>query len=368
MKLLMDVTNIAPGGGLVVLGNILRQWKLSGVDMDVTAISSRRATTEGLKKYRDDIEILPFMENASPTKVFFGRRYLLGKQIEKLKPDLVFAGNCMVGRCNVPQHVNHQNLRWLLEWPFVSNCRQWGLKRTLRWRKQHSECIKALKNSRSNSFISDYMRQIANKLVPSSQPRNHTVHNASAVNANENYTFVENPAPIIAAIQNTDEYKDSPTLVSVLAKCIELRGDVDWKLRIVGGGNWDSIADLARKLGVINCVEFMNHCDAAKIEGVLDQAYCLIFTSKCEGFGIPPLDAMSRGCAVVSTDVDALPEVVGDAAVLVKPGDVDGFATGVIELYENTEKRRKMVEMGFEQIEKFSWQRSAKKMADILLA
>jgi len=366
MNLLIDATNIAPGGGLIVMGNLLRQWQMLGVDIRAKAIVSRKATAEGLKKFRDDMEIIPFMPEASSAEVFIGRQFRLGRQVEKLHCDVVFAIGGMIGHCGLPQYVHHQNLWSFQHKTIVQTMRLLGLKDTCRCRLQRSGTVSALKNAKCNTFISDYMRRLACTMIPSSESRSFTVSNAAAVEVKHD-NFNPSAKPIIAAIQNADYYKDALTLTGVLAECVNRRPDVDWRLKIAGGGNWNYVRRMADKLGVLDRIAFLGHSSLDEITKLLDEAFCLIFPSRCEGFGIPPLDAMARGCAVISSNVDALPEVVGDGGVLISPGNAGCFAEIAVELWNDTARRKKLVDAGYLQVEKFSWERSASKLAELLL-
>jgi glycosyltransferase involved in cell wall biosynthesis len=87
-------------------------------------------------------------------------------------------------------------------------------------------------------------------------------------------------------------------------------------------------------------------------------AACLVYPSRYEGFGIPPLEAMVRGCPVVATTGGSIPEVVGDAAELVDPDDVDGFASAIDDLLTDDARRRDRVVAGYERAALYSWART----------
>lgn len=366
MKLALDATNIAPGGGLVVLGSILREWKRQSQPMELHIFISRREVGDAFCECYPDAQIIPFMASCGPAKVFWARRRTLGRTIEKLRPDAMLAVGSMVGRCGVPQYVHHQNLWSFGEKSLSEMLRLLGPKDALRCRLQRIGTVAALKKARCNTFISDYMRRLACRMMPESSPRNFTIANAPGVPLKRD-NFNHSPLPVIVAVQNSDYYKDAPTLIRTLGECVRLRPEVDWRLKIAGRGNWDRIRRLAENLGVLSRVEFLGHCSSQGITELIDGALCLLFPSRCEGFGIPPLEAMSRGCAVVSSNVDALPEVVGSGGVLLVPGDVAGFADAVTGLWDDSARREKLVQAGYEQVQKFSWERSAALLAELLL-
>ncbi len=88
-------------------------------------------------------------------------------------------------------------------------------------------------------------------------------------------------------------------------------------------------------------------------------AALFVFPSLYEGFGIPPLEAMHWGCPVVTADAASLPEVVGDAAVLVDPLDADSIADGIRCVLSNAELAAALREKGFRQEKNYSWDTSA---------
>ena len=91
-------------------------------------------------------------------------------------------------------------------------------------------------------------------------------------------------------------------------------------------------------------------------------AESFVFPSRYEGFGIPPLEAMSFGCPVICSDAASLPEVVGDAGEYVKADDEQSIAQGIWRVISQPERRDAMVESGRTQAKKFNWERSAEQL------
>jgi glycosyltransferase involved in cell wall biosynthesis len=88
--------------------------------------------------------------------------------------------------------------------------------------------------------------------------------------------------------------------------------------------------------------------------GLYKNALAFIFTSRFEGFGLPIIEAMGASCPVISYNNSSIPEVAGDAAYLVKTGDIVDLAHGITEL-SDSEKRRDLVKKGLAQSGKFTW-------------
>lgn len=88
------------------------------------------------------------------------------------------------------------------------------------------------------------------------------------------------------------------------------------------------------------------------------------FPSLYEGFGLPPLEAMSNGTVVVASDTSSLPEVLGNAAVLVNPENVFDIARGMEQALTDDAMRRELIARGYAQVQRFSWAHSARKVIE----
>ena len=80
---------------------------------------------------------------------------------------------------------------------------------------------------------------------------------------------------------------------------------------------------------------------------------------------MPPLEAMSLGVPVVATTAGAIPEVVGDAAVLVAPRDVPALAEALLVVAEDAKTRDRLIALGTERVRSFSWQRAGQQLAQL---
>jgi glycosyltransferase involved in cell wall biosynthesis len=98
---------------------------------------------------------------------------------------------------------------------------------------------------------------------------------------------------------------------------------------------------------------------------VQERAAALVYPSVYEGFGFPPLQAMAAGVPVVATAAGAVPEVVGDGAVLVAPGDRDGLAAQIIGVLDGGPDVDLLIERGRRRSQEFTWSACAHGLAQL---
>ncbi|MDZ4227652.1 MAG: glycosyltransferase, partial [Candidatus Levybacteria bacterium] len=91
-----------------------------------------------------------------------------------------------------------------------------------------------------------------------------------------------------------------------------------------------------------------------------------VLPSLYEGFGLPVLEAMQYGCPVITSNISSLPEAGGDAALYVDPLDVNDIAKKLELMINDNDLRQKLIKKGYEQIKKFSWEKTAKETLNAL--
>jgi glycosyltransferase involved in cell wall biosynthesis len=141
----------------------------------------------------------------------------------------------------------------------------------------------------------------------------------------------------------------------------------DLKLIIIGD-ELSKHPDLRRTVirgGVQNDVRFMGFVPIEMLRVFYDAAKIFVFPSLYEGFGLPPLEAMAHGTPVVTSNTSSLPEVVGNAAVLVNPENVFEIMRALHRVLLDQPVREKFKQRGYEQVKKFSWETSARQIIEV---
>lgn len=139
------------------------------------------------------------------------------------------------------------------------------------------------------------------------------------------------------------------------------------KLVIAGGSGWGNgeFQQAVQKMQYSADVVQVGYVEAALKRALYENAAAFVFPSLYEGFGIPPLEAMSCGCPVVCAKAASLPEVVGDAAELMEPLSVQSIAAGIWRVIGSEQRSAELVYLGYEQARKYSWDKSAEQLKAI---
>ncbi len=167
--------------------------------------------------------------------------------------------------------------------------------------------------------------------------------------------------------------KNVPRLVEAFAVA---RGDLeshpvykDLRLIIIGDEltKYPAVRRAVIKTRAEQVVRFLGFVPVDTLRIFYQAASAFVFPSLYEGFGLPPLEAMASGTPVVSSSLSSLPEVVGDAAILVNPENVFDIARGIEEALTDESRRAELIASGYEQTRKFSWDATARQVLDIYL-
>lgn len=178
--------------------------------------------------------------------------------------------------------------------------------------------------------------------------------------------------PYILYVGTLQPRKNLARLVGAFARALpEL--ERQWpglRLVLAGRQGWlaAGIVQRVAELGLHERVLFPGFVADDDLPALLSGAAVFAFPSLHEGFGIPVLEAQACGVPVLTSTTSSLPEVAGDAALLVDPLDEEAIAAGLLQLMSDAALRRRLVAAGFANIQRFSWARCARETLSVLAA
>lgn len=163
----------------------------------------------------------------------------------------------------------------------------------------------------------------------------------------------------ILYVGNQSDYKNIKRLGD--AHQVLLRRHPDLGLVLVGRKNAAALKNEAyfSKRGYKN-IQFTDFVPDDQLNWIYNHAIAYVFPSLMEGFGLPPLEAMSQGLPVISSNATCLPEVLGDAAYYFDPKNTESMARAIDDVLVSEKIRRDLSKKGYQQVKKYSWKKMAK--------
>lgn len=138
-------------------------------------------------------------------------------------------------------------------------------------------------------------------------------------------------------------------------------------LALVGQKGWktDDLDQLIHQSSIRDRIHPLGYVSDDVLPDIYAAADAFIFPSLYEGFGLPPLEAMASAVPVVCSNVSSIPEIVGDAALLVNPNSPEEIAEGIVSVVENKELRDRLIDRGLARAGEYTWEKTARRMMDI---
>jgi glycosyltransferase involved in cell wall biosynthesis len=176
---------------------------------------------------------------------------------------------------------------------------------------------------------------------------------------------IPHDVPYIFSIGTVQPRKNYGRAIAALQALGEAFNDLHYV--VAGGKGWldNPIYETVNTSGLNSRVHFIGFVDDADVPVLYSDATLTWYVSLYEGFGFPVLESMACGTPVLTSTVSSLPEVAGDAAMMVDPTDTDAIAAAMRDILSNEDQQQTMIAAGYEQIKAFTWERAARELRDI---
>jgi glycosyltransferase involved in cell wall biosynthesis len=192
---------------------------------------------------------------------------------------------------------------------------------------------------------------------------------ASAPEAAPDAVAPRTPVPYTASSGVDEPVKASASLISPSLVSADFAGVPPSAFKLViGGTRWDNpeVTQYLERAGISDRVIRTGFLKEQEAVAFYNYAAAFLFPSLAEGFGMPNLEAMACGCPVITSNVFAIPEVVGDAAIVLKnPLDPDALALAIRRVVYEPPLRKRLIDRGLARVRQFDWDESARKVMEV---
>jgi len=173
--------------------------------------------------------------------------------------------------------------------------------------------------------------------------------------------------PYILFLSTLFGYKNADKLIRAFSKLKE-KHKIPHNLKIVGKDpedNMKRLKNLSNEFGISESVFFTGLINHHEVKGLYQNADVFVFPSAVETFGLPVLEAMASGTPVVASNRTSVPEIVGDAGVIVDPDDIAELADAILRVLSDKGLQNSLIQKGYRRAKKFSWDKTARKTLEI---
>jgi glycosyltransferase involved in cell wall biosynthesis len=167
-------------------------------------------------------------------------------------------------------------------------------------------------------------------------------------------------------IGRQDPYKNLQRLISAFSA---LPNRNDYELWLAGpyDQRYSPLLEIqTQELGINHLVKFLNYVSSDELPIIINQAIALVFPSLWEGFGLPVLEAMACGTPVITSNISSLPEVAGDAAILINPYNIEEITAAMKIIINDSETRKQLSEKGLKRANQFTWEKTGLATVEVL--
>jgi glycosyltransferase involved in cell wall biosynthesis len=174
------------------------------------------------------------------------------------------------------------------------------------------------------------------------------------------------PHPYVLSLAAVDPRKNTRMVIEAYAMAVQNAGIPEYLVLIGIPPRWQNYYDSAvRHSGLKDRIFWFDFLPEASLAAMYEGAAVFLYPSLYEGFGIPVLEAMASGCPVISSTTSSIPEIAGDAALLVDPNDKTAVAEALVNVLQDGPLRHSLISKGFQRAARFSWRRHAEETLEI---
>ena len=237
--------------------------------------------------------------------------------------------------------------------------------RVHRWYSFINMQLKVAQNFSHIITVSEFTKKDIAKEFSLDENKFRVVHNG--INNEFFYPKQNGPRPENSLIVTNSADTPLKGLNFLLEAVAEIRKKQPIKLTVIGQPKKDGIIEnLVAKLGVRDIVHFTGRIENEEFADYYAKSTIAVVPSLYEGFGIPAAEAMASGVPLISTSGGALPEVVGDAGMIVPPADAKALAGAITYLLNAPDERKKYAQAGLHRVNSvFSWKKAAEEVVEV---
>ncbi len=293
----------------------------------------------------------------------------LGLELACRSPDVLFVPAHVVPLAHPPASVVTIHDLGYLAFPQAHTARRrLELELTTRWSLRAARLTIAISQATKDDLVRHYgadparVRVVHHGLGESFQPVESPLAIAAA---REHHDIAQRYLLYVGTVQPRKNLERLIDAFALVANRPELTGV---QLVIAGGRGWlsENIERRAADLGLAKRVRLCGYLPDADLPALLSGALAFVFPSLYEGFGMPVLEAMACGAPVLTSNTSSLPEVAGDAALLVDPSNTEEIAAGITRIASDGGLRGRLYARGLARAASFTWDRCARETLAVL--
>jgi glycosyltransferase involved in cell wall biosynthesis len=292
----------------------------------------------------------------------------LAMQVRRDRPDLLHVQYTAPIGCPVPVVVSVHDVSFLEHPEYFTRDRAWQLQWTVR--RTVKRAAKILTGSEFSKWSilkvygdleEDKVVVVPNAAASEFRPLS---REAAAAAVEKQFSL---GAPFILTVGDLQPRKNQIGLIRAFARLVKSYPQLRQDLVLAGKETWfaDQVHRAARDSGVADRIRFVGFVSDRDLLQLYNACDLFVFPSFYEGFGLPALEAMACGRAVVCSHTSALPEVVDGAAILFDPYSTDQMARAIADLLLDSELKQRMERLGLQRAAHFSWQKTAKRTLEV---